>query len=107
MKKPSASGNVINTIINGQKVDALKICSTCISALDKNNIPHLSVYNGFHYLKAPQHLPKIDFMAYFSTIYFYAIKKIKARSKTIRHIRTNYLCSCCCLHDVSHLSGVP
>ena len=55
MKKPSASGNVINTIINGQNVDALKICSTCKSALDKNNITHLSVYNGFHYLKTPQH----------------------------------------------------
>jgi hypothetical protein len=25
LKKPSASGNVINTIINGQNVDALKI----------------------------------------------------------------------------------
>ena len=35
LKKPSASGNVINTIINGQNVDALKICSTCKSALDK------------------------------------------------------------------------
>ena len=58
MKKPSASGNVINTI-NGQNVDALKICSTCKSALDKNNIPHLSVYNGFHYPKTPQHLTKI------------------------------------------------
>ena len=43
MKKPSASGNVINTI-NGQNVDALKISSTCKSALDQNNIPHLSVY---------------------------------------------------------------
>ena len=43
-KKPSASGNLINTIINGQDVDALKICSACKSALDKNNIPHLSVY---------------------------------------------------------------
>ena len=63
MKKPSAPGNVINTIINGQNVDALKICSTCKSALDKNNIPPLSVYNGFHYLKTPLHLPKIDFMA--------------------------------------------
>ena len=61
MKKPSASGNVINTIINGQNVDALNICSTCKSALDKN-IPHLSVYNGFQYSKTPQYLPKIDFM---------------------------------------------
>ena len=43
-------------------MDALKICSTCKSALDKNNIPHLSVYNGFHYPKTPQNLPKIDFM---------------------------------------------
>ena len=51
LKKPSASGNVINTIIHGQNVGALKICSTCKSALDKNNIPHLSVYNGFHYPK--------------------------------------------------------
>ena len=41
-------------------MDALKICSTCKSALDKNNIPHLSVYNGFHYPNTPQHLPKID-----------------------------------------------
>ena len=31
--------------------------------LDKNNILHLSVYNEFHYLKTPQHLPKIDFIA--------------------------------------------
>ena len=44
MKKPSTSGNVINTIFNGQNVDALKIVSTCKSALDKNNISHLSVY---------------------------------------------------------------
>ena len=60
MKKPSASGNVINTIINGQNVDALKICSTCKSALDKNSIPHFSVHNECHYPKTPQHLPKID-----------------------------------------------
>ena len=51
MKKPYASGNVINTIINEQNVDSLEICSTCKSALDKNNIPHLSVYNGFYYPK--------------------------------------------------------
>ena len=38
LKKPSASGNLINTN------NALKICSTCKSALDKNNIPHLFVY---------------------------------------------------------------
>ena len=63
MKEPSASGNVINTIINGQTVDALKICSTCKSALYKNNIPHLSVSNGFHYAITPQQLPKIDLMA--------------------------------------------
>ena len=63
MKKPSASGNVINTIIKGKMWMPPKICSTCKSALDKTNIPHLSVYNGFHYLKTPQHLPKIDFMA--------------------------------------------
>ena len=43
LKKPSASGNLINTIINGENVDVQKICSTCKSALDKNNIPHLSV----------------------------------------------------------------
>lgn len=49
LKKPSASEYIINTITNGQNVDALKICSTCKSALDKNNIPNLSVYNGFHY----------------------------------------------------------
>ena len=62
MKKPSASGNVINTIINAQNVDDLNICSTFKSALDTNDIPHLSAYNGFHYPKTPQHLPKIDFM---------------------------------------------
>ena len=64
MKKPSVSGNVINTIINGQNVDALKICSrpTSKSALDKNYIPHLSVYIAFHYPKTQQHLPKIDLM---------------------------------------------
>ena len=45
-------------------MDALKICSTCKSALDKNNIPHMSVYNGLHYLKTPQLLPKLDFMTY-------------------------------------------
>ena len=41
-------------------MDALTICSTCKSALDKNNIPHLSFYNGFHYPKTPQYLPKIE-----------------------------------------------
>ena len=44
-------------------MDAQKICFTCKSALGKNNIPHLSVYNGFHYLKTPQHLPKLYFVA--------------------------------------------
>jgi hypothetical protein len=44
VKKPSASGNVFNTIINGQTVDALKTFSTCKSALDKNNIPHLFLF---------------------------------------------------------------
>ena len=34
LKKLSASGNVINTINNGQNGDTLKICSTCKSALD-------------------------------------------------------------------------
>jgi hypothetical protein len=43
-------------------VDALKICSTCKSALSKNSISNFSVYNGFHYPKIPQHLPKIDFI---------------------------------------------
>ena len=62
MKKPFASGNVINTIINGQNVDALKICSTCKAAFEKNNIPYLSVNNGFHYPKTPQQLPKIYFI---------------------------------------------
>ena len=58
LNKPSASGNVINIIIKGQNVNALKICYTCKSSLDKNNIPHLYVYNGFHYPKTAQHLPK-------------------------------------------------
>ena len=38
LKEPSAFGNVINTIINEQNVDGLKICSTCKSALDKIKI---------------------------------------------------------------------
>lgn len=62
LNKPSTSGNIINILTNGQNVDTLKICSTCKSALDKNNIPNMSVYNGFHYPKIPQHLPKIDFI---------------------------------------------
>lgn len=62
LKKPSASGNIINTITNGQNVDALKICSTCKSALDKNSISNFSLYNGFHYPNIPQHLPKMDFI---------------------------------------------
>ena len=102
MKKPSASGNVINTIINGQNVDALKICSTCKSTLDKNNIPHLSVYNGFHYPKTPQRLRKIDFIA--ERLISPRIPFMQIR--IIRHIRTNYQCSCCCLHHFSHLSCV-
>ncbi|KAK0157220.1 hypothetical protein PV328_011729 [Microctonus aethiopoides] len=47
LKKPSALGNSINTITNVQNVDALNICSTCKSALDKNKIANFSVYNGF------------------------------------------------------------
>ncbi|XP_072947697.1 uncharacterized protein [Epargyreus clarus] len=43
LKKPSASGNIINTITNRQNVDALKICFTCKSALDKNSIPNFDV----------------------------------------------------------------
>lgn len=62
LKKPSASGNIINTITYVQNVDTIKICSTCKSALDKNSIPNLSVYNGFHYPKITQQLPKIDFI---------------------------------------------
>lgn len=62
LKKPFASGNIINTITYGQNVDTLKICSTCKSALDKNSIPNLSIYNGFHYPKITQQLPKKDFI---------------------------------------------
>lgn len=62
LKKPSTAGNIINILTNGQNVDTLKICSTCKSALDKNKIPNMTVYNGFHYPNIPQYLPKIDFI---------------------------------------------
>ena len=39
LKKPSASGNIINTIINGKNVDALKICYI---PLYEHDISHLS-----------------------------------------------------------------
>lgn len=62
LKKSSSSGRIIDIINIEQNADAFKICSTCKSALDKNNIPNLSVYNGFHYPIVPLNLPKIDFI---------------------------------------------
>ena len=61
-------------------MDALKICSTCKSASDKYNIPYLFVYNGFHFLKTPQHLPKIDFTVerlIYPQIPFMLIRKLR------------------------------
>ena len=91
-------------------MDALKICSTYKSALDKNNIPHLSVYNGFHYPKTAQHLPKIYFMT--ERLISPCIPFLQIRR--LRHVQGQFgiygqiiNVSCCCLHDVSHLSGVP
>lgn len=48
---------------NFQNINNIKdamICSTCKVALDKQNIPIFSTYNGFKYPEIPAHLPKLD-----------------------------------------------
>ncbi|GFX81147.1 serine--tRNA ligase [Trichonephila clavipes] len=43
-------------MLKNVNVTEVKVCSTCLKAINKNSVPLLSVYNGFKYPPFPQHL---------------------------------------------------
>lgn len=46
----------IRTMLTNINLSEIKICSTCYTSINKNNIPPLSVYNGFKYPTVPDNL---------------------------------------------------
>ncbi|GFT32866.1 uncharacterized protein TNCV_5039081 [Trichonephila clavipes] len=46
----------LRTMLKNVNVTEVKVCSTCLKAINKNSVPLLSVYNGFKYPPFPQHL---------------------------------------------------
>ncbi|CAG9828115.1 unnamed protein product [Diabrotica balteata] len=54
---------VLKKILNFINLKEVKVCTTCSTAIKKNNIPDLAVINGFKYPDVPCDLPKLDLIS--------------------------------------------
>ena len=64
LKLPSSGHEEILTkIIPNIPKANIKVCNTCVQALNKNNIPLMSTYNGFKFPEIPHDLPALDLIS--------------------------------------------
>lgn len=54
----------IRTMVENVDLVEIKICSTCLTIINKNHVPPLLVFNGFKYSPLPENLrnSKLDFV---------------------------------------------
>ncbi|XP_044588740.1 uncharacterized protein LOC123267918 [Cotesia glomerata] len=64
LKKPSGEHkDILTKIIPNIPMANTQLCNTCVQALNKNNIPLMSTYNGFKFPEMPENLPALDLIS--------------------------------------------